>query len=378
MIQNKYIMKKHLVVFGTRPEAIKMIPIYLELINNYKKENIFLCVTGQHDEMLYQVLDFFNVKVDIDLKVMGIDQTLSELSAKILVHLDKVFKNYKPDYVYVHGDTTTSTISALAAFYNKFSVCHVEAGLRSNNKYSPFPEEMNRRLTSKIADYHFTPTKKATNNLILEGVNSEKIFESGNTVIDALQYALKVVDKNKYNLFFKKNNLDKNDNFILLTIHRRENFGVKMLEICEAVKELSLKFKNYKFVFPVHLNPNIRKVVKNQLKNISNVLLMDPLDYGQFVWTMKYCKFILSDSGGVQEEGPSIGKPVVVLRENTERPEAVKKGVAFLVGSDKNKIVSIVSKLILDIQFYELISQPVSIYGDGNASKKIINYLKNN
>jgi UDP-N-acetylglucosamine 2-epimerase (non-hydrolysing) len=371
-------MKKHLLVFGTRPEAIKMIPIYLELLKNYKKENVFLCVTGQHDEMLYQVLDFFNVKVDIDLKVMGINQTLSELSAKILINLDKVFKNYKPDYVYVHGDTTTSTISALAAFYNKFSVCHVEAGLRSNNKYSPFPEEMNRRLTSKIADYHFTPTKKATNNLILEGVNSEKIFESGNTVIDALQHALKVVDKNKYNLFFKKNNLEKNDNFILLTIHRRENFGVKMLEICEAVKELSLKFKNYKFVFPIHLNPNIRKVVKNQLKNISNVLLMDPLDYGQFVWTMKYCKFILSDSGGVQEEGPSIGKPVVVLRENTERPEAVKKGVAFLVGSDKNKIVSIVSKLILDIQFYKLISQPVSIYGDGNASKKIINYLKNN
>jgi UDP-N-acetylglucosamine 2-epimerase (non-hydrolysing) len=369
-------MKRHLVVFGTRPEAIKMIPIYLELLKHYKKENVFLCVTGQHDEMLYQVLDFFNVKVDVDLKVMGINQSLSELSAKILVSLDKVFKNYNPDYVYVHGDTTTSTISALAAFYNKLILCHIEAGLRSNNKYSPFPEEMNRRITSKITDYHFTPTIEATKNLISEGIDSKKIFQSGNTVIDALKHALKVVDKKNYKLFFKNNNLLQNDNFILITIHRRENFGLKMIEICEAIKKLSFKFKHFKFVFPVHLNPNIRKVVNDQLNNIPNILLIEPLDYGQFVWAMKYCKIILSDSGGVQEEGPFIGKPIVVLRENTERPEAVENGVAFLVGSNKKKIISKVSELILDIDYYNLISKPINIYGDGNASKMIINYLK--
>lgn len=369
-------MQKLLFIFGTRPEAVKMAPLIKEFEKHPDHFDVKVAVTGQHREMLDQVLQFFNIKPDYDLNLMKPNQTLFDVTADALRGMEKILEEVKPDLVIVQGDTTTVFAGALAGFYKKISVAHLEAGLRSGDKYSPFPEEINRILTGHIADYHWCPTEKARENLLAEGIKDEKIHVVQNTVIDALFLALDLLKEEgdeKYLEFFKDVNFNKK--LILVTAHRRESFGQPFENICNAVKELSTKYPDVEFVYPVHLNPNVREVVFRILSDIPNIHLMDPLDYPYMVWIMNKAHIVLTDSGGVQEEAPSLGKPVIVLRDVTERQEGVDAGTAKLVGTDKELIINATSALLDNEQEYEKMAKAVNPYGDGTTSKRIVKLL---
>lgn len=368
-------MKKVLFVFGTRPEAIKMAPLYLKFSN--KKEFITkLCVTAQHREMLDSVLEFFKIQPDFDLDLMKPNQNLFSLTSEIILGLKSTFENFKPDFVFVHGDTTTTMASSLAAFYSGATVCHVEAGLRTNNLMSPFPEEMNRQVTSRIAKFHFSPTDESKNNLIKENVNENDILVTGNTVIDALILSSSQI-KNFVNseIEFLKTIID-SQKIILITGHRRENHGEGFIKICQALKEIAINNPNFQLIYPVHLNPNVQEPVYELLSNISNINLIEPLNYPAFVWLMNKSYLIITDSGGVQEEAPSLGKPVLVLRDTTERPEAVDAGTVILVGTDKDKIVKECQSLIDNEVKYNEMSLLHNPYGDGKACERIVEFIK--
>jgi UDP-N-acetylglucosamine 2-epimerase (non-hydrolysing) len=371
-----------LFIFGTRPEAIKLAPVIKELEKHPETFTSVVCVTAQHREMLNQVLETFNITPDYDLDIMQDNQSLYDITVKGLQAIKAVMENEKPDLVIVQGDTTTTFVGALAAFYERIPVGHVEAGLRTNDKYKPFPEEINRRLTTHIADLHFAPTQKAKQNLLKEGINEENIFVTGNTVIDAL---LMVIEKQSTTEAQKRwddyfvNNFDisfNNDKrHILVTGHRRENFGPGFEDICSALKEIAMSQKGIDIIYPVHLNPNVQKPVRRILGGMQNVFLIPPLDYEPFVYLMKNSYLILTDSGGVQEEAPSLGKPVLVMRETTERPEAVEAGTVRLVGTDKKRIVEEASKLLADSEAYNAMSMTHNPYGDGKASTRIVETL---
>jgi UDP-N-acetylglucosamine 2-epimerase (non-hydrolysing) len=371
-------MIKNLIIFGTRPEAIKMAPLFIEFSKNNDLFETKICVTAQHREMLDQVLDFFEIIPDYDLDLMRANQDLYSLTSDIILGLKEVFHDCKPDYVFVHGDTTTSMASSLAAFYSGIKVCHVEAGLRTYNKLSPFPEEINRQLTTRIAEFHFAPTFQSKKNLLLENINDRSILVTGNTVIDALLHSVeKIQNINNSEIETLKNLLDFSKKIILVTGHRRENQGEGFLNICEALKDITSRNSNVQIIYPVHLNPNVRKPVFEILSNINSIKLIEPLTYPAFVWLMNKSYLILTDSGGVQEEAPSLGKPILVLRDTTERPEAVKLGTVILVGTDKDKIVKECEDLIENVDNkYKKMSRLKNPYGDGNASKRIVEFIK--
>ena len=364
-------MKKVLFLFGTRPEAIKMAP----LIKTFSEDSGFevkVGVTAQHREMLDQVLNFFEIKVDYDLNIMTPNQTLHQLTADLISRItNEILLKEHFDYVFVQGDTTTVLASALAAFYQKIKIIHIEAGLRSHDMSSPFPEEMNRVLTSRLANFHFCPTENSKENLLKENI-SENVFVVGNTVIDALISGLdKVKNSSEEQLLEKYSFIDFSKKIILVTCHRRENFGKPFEEICDALLEISNRFKEtVQVVYPVHLNPNIKEVAHNKLI-AKNINLIAPLDYPELIWMMNKSSIILTDSGGIQEEAPSLGKPVLVMREVTERTEGVTAGTAILVGSSKVKIIDETSKLLNDSEYYETISKASNPYGDGTTSNKI-------
>ena len=382
-------MRKVLLVFGTRPEAIKMAPLVMELQKQKERIETVVCVTGQHREMLDQVLEIFDIKPDYDLNIMKRGQDLYDVTARVLTGMREVLKEIKPDIVLVHGDTTTSTAAALAAFYQQIPVGHVEAGLRTHNIYSPWPEEMNRLLTGRLATYHFSPTPLSRNNLIKESINDRNIIVTGNTVIDALYW---VVDKIKNNkeldnelesvlskAGYDVNRLDNGKKLVLITGHRRENFGDGFINMCTAIKDLTIKHPNVDFVYPMHLNPNVRKpiheVFGEDLSGLKNMFFIEPLEYLSFVYLMEKSSIVLTDSVGIQEEAPGLGKPVLVMRDTTERPEALNAGTVKLVGTDYNKIVNEVSSLIDDKAAYEKMSKAVNPYGDGLACGRIVNAL---
>ena len=380
------IMKKIVLVFGTRPEAIKMAPLVLEFKKYPDLFETIVCTTGQHKEMLTQVLRVFDISPDIDLDVMTPGQNLSEITSRILSAVSGVFDECKPDLVFVHGDTVTSMTVALAAFYHRISVAHVEAGLRTNNIYSPWPEEMNRQLTGRLASFHFAPTKVARQNLLAENVDPARVYVTGNTVIDALQAANRKIEasesaKNDLALLIHRNGYDlnrlENDRkLILITGHRRENFGEGFVEICQGLKLLARKYPFVDFVYPVHLNPNVQKPVFELLGESmdDNVFLIPPLEYIPFVYLMKKAYLILTDSGGIQEEAPGLGKPVLVMRNTTERPEALEAGTIRLVGADAHRIVASVSELLDKKCEYEKMTSAINPYGDGKASARIVSY----
>jgi UDP-N-acetylglucosamine 2-epimerase (non-hydrolysing) len=373
LVKNKFINKlKILLCFGTRPEAIKMAPLYHELKNQNAFE-VVVCVTAQHREMLDQVLNFFEIIPDFDLDLMAPNQSLNTLSARVIAEVDKVLLDLKPDLVLVHGDTTTSTMVSLASFHRGLKVGHIEAGLRTYNKQAPFPEELNRQLTGRIADLHFAPTKEAVQNLVKEGISKNIIHRVGNTVVDALQWAIYKISNGYRNLAIEKldKQLDKSKKLILVTGHRRENFGEGFLQLCEALVELS-KRTDVEIVYPVHLNPNVQEPVYNLLSNNQKIHLIPPAEYPLFIWLMQRANLIISDSGGIQEEAPSLNKPVLVTREVTERPEGVEKGFSILVGTDKNKIVSEANRLLDDFKGFSDLENP---YGDGKACKRIVKQL---
>lgn len=373
-------MKKILIVFGTRPEAIKMSPLVKAFD---KEENIQsrVCVTAQHREMLDQVLDIFDITPDYDLNLMRDGQDLYDITANVLLGMRDVLIDFKPDIVLVHGDTTTTSATALSAFYQKIRVGHIEAGLRTNNIYSPFPEEANRQITTVLSNYHFAPTQESKDNLLRENKPDKDIIVSGNTVIDALFMALEKI-KNSKNLKSKiLANIEEyykldSRRFILVTGHRRENFGQGFINICKALKELALNNRDIDIVYPVHLNPNVQKPVKEILMNISNIYLIPPLSYQSFIYLMNRSYFIITDSGGVQEEAPSLGKPVLVMRDTTERPEAVSAKTVKLVGTDTQKIIYEAQILLDDTISYKKMSKAHNPYGDGKASDRIVDFIK--
>ena len=373
-------MKKILFVFGTRPEAIKMAPVVNEFKKDLNNFDTIVAVTAQHREMLDQVLSLFEITPDYDLDLMAPNQSLESLTSKILIGISELLVKIKPDVVFVQGDTTTTFASALAAFYKMISIAHIEAGLRTNNIYSPFPEEINRRMTTSMASYHFPPTNQSMHNLLDEGVEDHAIKVVGNTVIDALLTVSNKLetDSNKYDRYFsEKYNIQFNGNkTILVTGHRRESFGGGFENICLAIKQIS-KNKKVQIVYPVHLNPNVQEPVKRMLSDIDNVFLIPPQDYVPFIFLMKKAYIILTDSGGVQEEAPSLGKPVLVMRDTTERPEGIDAGTAKLVGTNASKIKSSVQLLLDNKDEYNKMAKAVNPYGDGNASKMIYNYLLN-
>ncbi|MFA9188001.1 UDP-N-acetylglucosamine 2-epimerase (non-hydrolyzing) [Flavobacterium sp. FBOR7N2.3] len=363
---------KILLCFGTRPEAIKMAPVFHKLKD--KGFEVKICVTAQHREMLDQVLLFFEIKPDYDLNLMKSDQTLNGLSASILEGIDSVLVAEKPDLILVHGDTTTSSMVALAGFNRNINVGHIEAGLRTYNKTAPFPEEINRQITSRLADLHFTPTLQASQNLINEGVLKETIFQTGNTVIDALFWTLKKIEKPDFDfseIKILKEKIDQNKKIILVTGHRRENFGTGFQNICEAILQLA-KREDVQIVYPVHLNPNVKKIVEEKLSRNKNILLVNPVSYPAFVWLMQQSFLIMTDSGGIQEEAPSLGKPVIVTRTVSERPEGVIAGYSKLVGHNQEMIIESVIDLIENFKGFENIANP---YGNGDASEQIVNAL---
>ncbi|QPH38351.1 non-hydrolyzing UDP-N-acetylglucosamine 2-epimerase [Pedobacter endophyticus] len=369
-------MQKILIVFGTRPEAIKMAPLvkaFLQSADNFVTK---VCVTAQHREMLDQVIDFFEIIPDYDLNLMKPSQNLYQLTADVLTGLKTVFEDFQPDYVFVHGDTTTSTAAAMGAFYNQSRVCHVEAGLRTFDKWSPFPEEMNRQITGRLADLHFAPTLKSKQNLMREGVSEAKIIVVGNTVIDGLNWAVEKLKSYENRQIRELKDIVGDKKIILVTGHRRENFGQGFIEICNAIKEIS-KRDDVQLIYPVHLNPNVQTPVYNILSGCDNVNLIEPLSYPSFVWLMSKSHIILTDSGGIQEEAPSLGKPVLVMRENTERPEAVEAGTAKLVGTSKEKIVKEVTLLLDDSAIFKAMSEANNPYGDGTAANQILKAIKN-
>jgi UDP-N-acetylglucosamine 2-epimerase (non-hydrolysing) len=365
---------KLLLVIGTRPEAIKMAPLLRRLMVQDKIE-FKICSTGQHKDLLDSILDFFNLSIDYDLALMSSNQGLHGLTSSIITKTKPIFEDYKPDYVLVHGDTTTSFASALAAFYSGIKVAHVEAGLRTHNKNAPFPEELNRAMTARIADIHFSPTKASKNNLEAEGV-LENVFITGNTVIDALHDALEIIDENDTEILFLKNNIDfEKKKIILFTGHRRENFGGGFESIFSSLSKLMKERNDITIVYPVHPNPNVKLMAEKYFNNNENIKLISPLSYGPFIWLLKKSHIILTDSGGIQEEAPSLGKPVLVLREATERPEAVEAGTVILVGTNKEKIFNWVNSLLNNPELYEKMSGLINPYGDGKASDRIINYF---
>ena len=391
-------MRKIMLVFGTRPEAIKMAPLVIALKKREADFNTIVCVTGQHREMLDQVLDIFDIKPDYDLNIMQQGQDLYDITARVLIGMRDVLKECKPDIMLVHGDTTTSTAAALAAFYQQIPVGHVEAGLRTNNIYNPWPEEMNRQLTGRIATYNFAPTPLSKKNLKEEHAHG-KIFVTGNTVIDALHMVVnklkgnklladeqvKVLAKAGYDvgrlneIVNSKSSISKFRRLVLITGHRRENFGEGFINMVTAIKDLSEKYPDVDFVYPMHLNPNVRKPIHDvfgeNLQNLGNMFFIEPLQYLEFVYLMEKSHIVLTDSGGIQEEAPGLGKPVLVMRETTERPEALESGTVHLVGTDYNKIMNEVSTLLDDAEAYKKMSYAVNPYGDGKACERIINNL---
>lgn len=362
---------KVLTIFGTRPEAIKMAPLIKEIEKNSDTLESIVCVTAQHRQILDQVLELFQIKPDFDLDIMKDNQNLWSLTSDVLLKTKEVIEKVKPDVVLVHGDTTTSMAAALSAFYAKVRVGHVEAGLRTFDKNNPFPEEINRVFADAVCTYHFAPTDESCENLVKSQIPTEHIYKTGNTVIDALLYTVENHQENVEGLI-----LNPELKTILMTSHRRENFGEPIREICKAVLELVENNKNIEFVYPVHPNPNVRKPVYELLDGKDRIHLIEPLEYAQFCSLMKKAHIILTDSGGVQEEAPSLGKPVLVLRETTERPEAIEYGTVKLVGTNKEKIVSTVQKLLYDKAEYKKMSEAINPYGDGFASKRIVDVLK--
>ena len=371
-------MKKNLIVFGTRPEAIKMAPLVKEF---QKHSNIFetkVCITAQHREMLDQVLSFFEIIPDFDLDLMKPNQNLHGLTADIITGLKPVLEEFKPDFVYVHGDTTTTMASSIATFYTGAKVCHVEAGLRTFNMKSPFPEEMNRCVTGVISDIHFSPTDTSKQNLINESKSEDSILITGNTVIDALQFSVDKVNNEDFNdeeIDELRRVVDHNKRLILVTGHRRENHGQGFINICEALKQIAINNSDVQIIYPVHLNPNVQKPVYELLDQVDNIHLISPLSYPAFVWLMNQSYLIITDSGGVQEEAPSVGKPVLVMRDTTERPEAVDAGTVILVGTNKERITREIQKLLNDKQSYEDMSKLHNPYGDGKACQRIVQYI---
>ena len=380
-------MKKILLVFGTRPEAIKMAPLVKRLQEMPEEFQTVVCVTGQHREMLDQVLRLFDITPEYDLNIMKPNQDLYDITSRILLGMRDVLREVQPDIVLVHGDTTTSMAAALAAFYQQIPVGHVEAGLRTGNIYSPWPEEMNRLITGRITTHHFSPTPLAKENLLREHVDEKQIIVTGNTVIDALQMVVKRLTEDKtlasdvaakiYQMGYDVQRLESNRRMVLITGHRRENFGEGFLNICHAIKHLAEQYKDVDFVYPMHLNPNVRKPVLEILGDkAENVFLIEPLDYLPFVYMMQHSTLILTDSGGVQEEAPGLGKPVLVMRDTTERPEAVEAGTVLLVGTNREKIEQGVSMLLDDADTYRRMSEAVNPYGDGKACERIITHFK--
>lgn len=383
-------MKKVMLVFGTRPEAIKMAPLVKEFEKNSRDFQTIVCVTGQHRQLLDQVLCLFDIKPNYDLNIMHQGQDLYDITARVLIGMRNVLDEAKPDIVLVHGDTTTSTAAALAAFYRQIPVGHVEAGLRTYNIYSPWPEEMNRQITSRIATYNFSPTLLSKTNLLNEGIHEDKIFVTGNTVIDALYWVVKKI-KNNISLCgelksiiakagYKVERLEKGKKMVLITGHRRENFGDGFIHICTALRDLKNKYPEVDFVYPMHLNPNVRKPIHmifgEELTDLGNIFFIEPLEYLSFVYLMSKSTIVLTDSGGIQEEAPGLGKPVLVLRDTTERPEAQESGTIRLVGTDYNKIMNEMSILLDDEEAYNKMSHAVNPYGDGFACGRIVNLLK--
>ncbi len=378
--------KKILIIFGTRPEAIKLAPLILAL----KKENAFktiVCVTAQHRQMLDQVLSFFGIAPDIDLNIMRQNQSIEELTATMFAKFTPVIRKVSPGMVIVQGDTTTTFISALAAFYQNVPVGHVEAGLRTHDIYAPFPEELNRQFVSRIAQYNFAPTGTAVKDLLAEGINKKSIFKTGNTVVDAMKLGIRIIKTNKslrrklgqwFNTAIDKDNsvIAKESKLILITGHRRESFGKGFQNICSAIKKLSSLFPSHLFVYPVHLNPNVQKPVYKLLGNISNVKLIKPVDYAQMLFLMSKSYLILTDSGGIQEEAPSLKIPVLVMRDKTERPEGIQIGCCKLVGNDKDSIVKTAKRVLTSPKLYRSMQQGKNPYGDGKASERIVNILK--
>jgi UDP-N-acetylglucosamine 2-epimerase len=379
-------MKKIMLVFGTRPEAIKMAPLVKEFREHTDKFETIVCVTGQHRQMLDQVLSIFDITPDYDLNIMKQGQDLYDVTARVLTGMRDVLKEVCPDVVLVHGDTTTSTAAALAAFYQQIPVGHVEAGLRTHNIYSPWPEEMNRQITGRIAQYNFSPTPLSRANLIAEGISNDRITVTGNTVIDALYWVVnKIKSTPELNEKLKKelkeagydvNRLAFGKKLVLITGHRRENFGDGFVSMCKAIQTLTQKYPEVDFVYPMHLNPNVRKpiheVFGENLNNISNMFFIEPLEYLSFVYLMEKSSIVLTDSGGIQEEAPGLGKPVLVMRDTTERPEALEAGTVKLVGTNYNRIVNEISALLDDAAHYDAMSKAVNPYGDGLACARII------
>lgn len=370
-------MKNILLVIGTRPEAIKMAPLIIKLKNQHQFFNTKVCLTAQHRQMLDQVLDFFEIKADYDLDLMKPNQNLHTLTSDIITAIKPVYDEFKPDWVLVHGDTTTSTAAALAAFYSGAKVAHVEAGLRTFNKLAPFPEEMNRSITGRIADLHFAPTKASKQNLLNEAVAKETISITGNTVIDALKLGITKVNEQSNEIVNLKSIINLNKKIILVTGHRRENFGDGFENICKALKVIAENnFDDVEIIYPVHLNPNVQNPVNKFLSNQPNIKLIQPLNYESFIWLMNKSYLIITDSGGVQEEAPSLGKPVLVMRDVTERPEAVDAGTVLLVGTDTQKIITEAEQLLHNANAYTLMSNKHNPYGDGLACDRIITILK--
>lgn len=383
-------MKKALIVFGTRPEAIKMAPLIKEFQKFPDDFETIVCVTGQHRQMLDQVLDIFDIKPDYDLNIMKSGQDLYDVTSRVLTGMRNVLKEVRPDVVLVHGDTTTSTASAIAAFYQQIPVGHVEAGLRTHNIYSPWPEEMNRQITGRIAKYNFAPTQLSNDNLLKENIPADKITITGNTVIDALYWTVDKINNDRELENKLRNDLtgvgyditrvNQGRKIVLITGHRRENFGKGFLSICMAIRDLAKKFPAVDFVYPMHLNPNVRKpiheVFGESLETYENIFFIEPLEYLAFVYLMETSYLILTDSGGIQEEAPGLGKPVLVMRDTTERPEALDAGTVKLVGTDYQKIFNHVSLLLEDEDAYALMSKAVNPYGDGKASERIVTKLK--
>lgn len=379
-------MMKIMLVFGTRPEAIKMAPLVKEFQKHSETFQTIVCVTGQHREMLDQVLHLFDIKPDYDLNIMKQGQDLYDVTSRVLLGMRDVLKEANPDIVLVHGDTTTSTASALAAFYQQIPVGHVEAGLRTHDIYSPWPEEMNRLITGRIATYHFSPTALSKQNLLDEGINEESITVTGNTVIDALYMVVDKIKSDKQlgeeletllrESGYDVNRLNGTRKLVLITGHRRENFGEGFISMCGAIKTLTEKYPNIDFVYPMHLNPNVRKpiheVFGEDLSDLDNMFFIEPLEYLSFIYLMEKSTIVLTDSGGIQEEAPGLGKPVLVMRDTTERPEALEAGTVKLVGTDYDKIVNEVSALLDDREYYDKMSKAVNPYGDGVACHRII------
>lgn len=376
-------MKRIFIVFGTRPEAIKIAPLVLEFKKYPEKFQTIVCVTGQHRQMLDQVLKIFGIIPDYDLNIMKQGQDLYDVTARVLLGMRDVLKEAKPDLVFVHGDTATSTAAALAAYYQRIPVAHIEAGLRTYNIYSPWPEEINRQITSRIATYNFAPTPLSKQNLINENIREDSITVTGNTVIDALYMVVDRIRKNpelnkelEQNLLKAGYDVKRHKRMVLITGHRRENFGDGFINICAAIKDLTKKYPDVDFVYPMHLNPNVRKpiyeVFGGNLSNLDNMFFIEPLEYLDFVYLMEKSTIVLTDSGGIQEEAPGLGKPVLVMRDTTERPEALEAGTVKLVGTDYNKIVNEVSKLLVDKSYYNQMHKAVNPYGDGLACGRVL------